>query len=235
MKPALLITWTESEAGWGQRPDGASLHLSQEDVTAYIKDYWDREKELNPSGATPHEYSRPDGDRGRLVLVDDNIYEKIKASTNGVLVWQTEYSKMRSEKRIVTDIGSRQEAATVEPEAAFVGIVERNDWEGEVFGYYWDRTPEAEEALAGILKRYEAEGDISMRLELATEERLRELDDADRNGYRKRITIYEPPDDWSSFVKKLAPDAQKITDDDVHPFYKGRGLPTEMERPRWRE
>jgi len=56
-----MDTWTESEAGWGQRPDGGSLHLSKDDYKSFVEDYWIREKASNPSGVTPAEYSRPDG------------------------------------------------------------------------------------------------------------------------------------------------------------------------------
>ena len=49
--------WLESERGWGTRPDGYSLHLSEEDRKEYIAAYW----EIMPDHA-PNEYSRPTGD-----------------------------------------------------------------------------------------------------------------------------------------------------------------------------
>ena len=48
--------WEESERGWGERPDGFSLHLSYEGLERYIKEYW---RGMPP--AVPDEYSRPDG------------------------------------------------------------------------------------------------------------------------------------------------------------------------------
>lgn len=39
MNTAILETWTESEAGWGTRPDGGSLHLTKEDYKKFIDDY----------------------------------------------------------------------------------------------------------------------------------------------------------------------------------------------------
>lgn len=52
----LCQKWEESEAGWGTRPDGYSLHLSEEDRKAYVQTHWDAlPKEV------PDEYSRPDG------------------------------------------------------------------------------------------------------------------------------------------------------------------------------
>lgn len=50
--------WTETERGWGQRPDGYSLHLTQNHSAEYIKKYLAK----MPDGPTPDEYSFPDGD-----------------------------------------------------------------------------------------------------------------------------------------------------------------------------
>jgi len=67
-----MITWLESEAGWGQRPDGYSLHISHEVAKKYSDDYMSRQKEALGPG-TPHEYSFPAGIRvvsvGQVVLV----------------------------------------------------------------------------------------------------------------------------------------------------------------------
>lgn len=71
--------WEESERGWGTRPDGFSLHLTKEDLDAFIRAYWDR----MPKSYVPDEYSRPDGDPYRCP-VNDRIYAKIKASKNGI-------------------------------------------------------------------------------------------------------------------------------------------------------
>ncbi len=48
--------WEESERGWGVRPDGYSLHLTEPDRAEYIKSYWDRMPK-----AAPSEYTRPSG------------------------------------------------------------------------------------------------------------------------------------------------------------------------------
>lgn len=50
-----METWTESEAGWGTRPDGASIHASKEAFKIYMEEYWSRQPTKVPS-----EYSRPD-------------------------------------------------------------------------------------------------------------------------------------------------------------------------------
>jgi hypothetical protein len=57
--------WTESERGWGLRPDGYSLHLTRADRDKFIEQYWEREKAYNEEHGVegvPDEYSRPEGD-----------------------------------------------------------------------------------------------------------------------------------------------------------------------------
>lgn len=73
MQIAVCQPWLESERGWGQRPDGFSLHQTQEHCTAYIKAYWDDQ----PKGPAPDEYSRPDGN-AYLVKVSDELFKKLK-------------------------------------------------------------------------------------------------------------------------------------------------------------
>lgn len=71
--------WEESELGWGIRPDGYSLHLTEEDRKQYIKDYWADQ----PEGRVPDEYSRPSGS-AYLVDVQEHIWKEIKNSKNGI-------------------------------------------------------------------------------------------------------------------------------------------------------
>ena len=74
----IVQKWEESERGWGTRPDGFSLHLTDTDREAYIKEYWDRMPE-----SVPEEYSRPDGTPYKAE-VDAATFAKVKASKNGV-------------------------------------------------------------------------------------------------------------------------------------------------------
>lgn len=39
MSHAYLLSWTEHERGWGQRPDGYSLHESPEECQRYLKEH----------------------------------------------------------------------------------------------------------------------------------------------------------------------------------------------------
>jgi hypothetical protein len=51
---AYRISWTESETGWGQRPDGYSLHISFTEASRYLKKTYDVLPEQ-----TPDEYEFP--------------------------------------------------------------------------------------------------------------------------------------------------------------------------------
>jgi len=73
----LAQNWTESERGWGMRPDGYSIHLTKEDVKKYIDAYWKR-----MPAAVPDEYSFPDGEPV-AVVVSKKLYEKVKNQRPG--------------------------------------------------------------------------------------------------------------------------------------------------------
>jgi hypothetical protein len=55
--------WVESERGWGTRPDGISIHRTEQERADYVKRYWD-----GMPNTVPDEYSRPEGDPYRLPL-----------------------------------------------------------------------------------------------------------------------------------------------------------------------
>lgn len=95
---AYVVSWTETERGWGCRPDGYSLHESKKDVSAYIAAYWAREKELNPGGSVPDEYSRPDNEhRPTLTTITQEAAEALETASEagnpGIRVWQSERQK----------------------------------------------------------------------------------------------------------------------------------------------
>jgi len=50
------VNWSESERGWGQRPDGTTLHLDRTTAQAYIDAHWARHEE-RLGNKTPDEYS----------------------------------------------------------------------------------------------------------------------------------------------------------------------------------
>ncbi len=77
MPVVLVQKWEESERGWGTRPNGYSLHLTELGRTAYIKAYWD-----GMPDHVPAEYSRPDG-KPYQAEVGDAVFVEIKQSQNG--------------------------------------------------------------------------------------------------------------------------------------------------------
>ena len=77
MQIAFKLTWTESERGWGTRPDGYSLHLSENHAKKYVDDYWKKmPKDI------PDEYSRPDQDVAFPIDISDVIAEELKIKKN---------------------------------------------------------------------------------------------------------------------------------------------------------
>lgn len=82
MKNLVLVYWIESERGWGQRPDGLSLHLTEEDKKKYEKEYWSK----MPDGPAPDEYSRPEG--SKTINVTDELYNKVEEKGGSWRIWQ---------------------------------------------------------------------------------------------------------------------------------------------------
>jgi len=79
MLHAIMVSWTESERGWGYRPDGVSLHISSADAKEYIAKYWSRmPKEV------PDEYTRNDDD-GKSIGVTPELYHRIRESKGSTL------------------------------------------------------------------------------------------------------------------------------------------------------
>lgn len=72
-----LQSWTESERGWGRRPDGHTLYATLEARTAHLKNDNDAK-----GGSVPDVYSFPDGDP-KLVRITEDAANRIGASTNG--------------------------------------------------------------------------------------------------------------------------------------------------------
>jgi len=60
--------WVEFERGWGQRPDGFSLHLSDGARQRFIEQY---NKGL--PAEVPDEYSRPDGSPFVILVSEDDF------------------------------------------------------------------------------------------------------------------------------------------------------------------
>lgn len=63
--------WTESERGWGTRPDGYTLHFAESCRLAFIKEYWD-----GMPDEVPDEYSRSEGEPF-VVRIDEEHYQAL--------------------------------------------------------------------------------------------------------------------------------------------------------------
>lgn len=75
MKPRLVLAqnWLERERGWGQRPDGHTIHLTKEDLKAYVDGYI---KTHHTSAEVPDEYTSPEG-KPKLVKVTEAVYQRL--------------------------------------------------------------------------------------------------------------------------------------------------------------
>jgi hypothetical protein len=74
---AVVIDWLESEAGWGIRPDGWTIHRDTAAADRYLTAMRDREAATH-GGKTPPEYIRPDG-KPRDVTVTPDVARAIIA------------------------------------------------------------------------------------------------------------------------------------------------------------
>lgn len=66
--------WTEYERGWGNRPDGISVHLTLEDRDKFVTGYNAR---WNSGPNTPDEYSVASGDP-KPHTVSEAVFEGLK-------------------------------------------------------------------------------------------------------------------------------------------------------------
>jgi hypothetical protein len=77
----LCQPWWESERGWGQRPDGFTLHASFEDHKRFTEDHWKKQKAYFaerglPEGHVPDAYTFASGDPF-VVEVDEETYRAV--------------------------------------------------------------------------------------------------------------------------------------------------------------
>ena len=72
MTEVYLQYWEESERAWGVRPDGCSLHITEENHRNYVKSIYSNRDENN----VPDEYDRI---VGGLITIDvsDELYQDI--------------------------------------------------------------------------------------------------------------------------------------------------------------
>jgi len=87
--------WEESEAGWGVRPDGYTMHLSEDDHRHFVEDYLHRQKEYFDGrlgrGVTPPEYTRVCGSP-RPISVSKETYRELVKAKDKHGIWGKERS-----------------------------------------------------------------------------------------------------------------------------------------------
>lgn len=76
MPIAHLLKWEESEASWGCRPDGVSLHLSLAHAKAYLQSFYAQRK----GSPTPSCYHQPECAQPQAVEVDQSLYDEVVAA-----------------------------------------------------------------------------------------------------------------------------------------------------------
>lgn len=70
--------WAESELGWGQRPDGVSIHFTDASRKLYIGAY-KAAMEIKNGGKIPDLYEFPDGEPKEMVFDHEHASEDILA------------------------------------------------------------------------------------------------------------------------------------------------------------
>lgn len=102
----------------------------------------------------------------------------------------------------------------------YIGIIERNDNEGEEFGYYFQDNPDLRDYLEKINELMpedmvgEGYGQFEIVLQPIEEEDLMAMARMDDNLYMRRVNVYRMEDQpWDEII-------ESDFDEDI-PFYKG--------------
>jgi hypothetical protein len=95
LEKAIYVSWEDSESGHGTMPDGCSLHINEDKLKEFVKEYCN-----GISDKTSREYSRPVG-RIISVKVSRELYNRIKESENGLRILQEEESRLARKMELV--------------------------------------------------------------------------------------------------------------------------------------
>lgn len=95
MKKVILQYWEESERGWGIRPDGCSLHISENDLKNFVDSIYKKRNTEN----IPYEYDRVVGNY-LDVLITENIYNEIILNGGSLRLPQHSMSNLRKLKEL---------------------------------------------------------------------------------------------------------------------------------------
>ena len=83
MKDIIIQLWQRKSRGSPETEAGCSLHLTSQDCTQYISEYWDEMPTADDQARIPDKYEAPCG-RPFTIQVHEGTYEKIQKSKNGI-------------------------------------------------------------------------------------------------------------------------------------------------------
>lgn len=99
----IVQRWEESEAGWGTRPDGVSIHLTELDRIAFCERHWVEENKRS-NGVTPEEYSRENG-KPFTVEVGPNLLNQLANSKDkGIRFWNNQWQDLQKSNEVFLPI-----------------------------------------------------------------------------------------------------------------------------------
>ena len=112
MTRLVIQKWEESERGWGERPDGYSVHKSEEDRVQFIDEYWARMKVAYKG--VPDEYERPCGKPYECEVSDisDEQFKLLEESSHGIRQYRVGDNNNRYPGSGGTDGWMQPESAT---------------------------------------------------------------------------------------------------------------------------
>lgn len=104
MQQIWAVEWTEFERGWGQRPDGWSLHSSKDDAESFIKDYNDTNNtDNNPPGIYSQLYLAKEpsfvDEKFYKFIKEEKYYYSLKNSLSGCIMEAEEIMKSKEVKK----------------------------------------------------------------------------------------------------------------------------------------
>jgi hypothetical protein len=74
MNKVILQFWEESERGWGIRPDGCSIHISETNRENFVKSIYSLR---NESDDVPDIYERINGEQV-IAFIEDGLFKELK-------------------------------------------------------------------------------------------------------------------------------------------------------------
>lgn len=83
--------WIESEKGWGQRPDGCSLHKTVSDCKDFIDKYWSSMPYF-----VPNEYDCPVGEPYHISIPKE-LYNEMMQNNLGMRIYGGRMHKLKDE------------------------------------------------------------------------------------------------------------------------------------------